>query len=71
MYCRMQEGRGLQQTASPLSSDETRSVNPLVHKALVTHTRHNVLTGYNLIHIYTGKWAIKNKKWYKYRTYFN
>ena len=29
-YCRMPEGWGLQQTASPPSREETRSVNPLV-----------------------------------------
>ncbi len=32
LYCRVPEGRGLQQTASPPSRDETRSVNPLVRK---------------------------------------
>ncbi len=29
-YCRVPEGRGLHQSARPLSRDETRSVNPLV-----------------------------------------
>ncbi len=32
IFCHMPEGQGLQQTASPLSRDETRSVNPLVRK---------------------------------------
>ena len=31
-YCRVPEGRGLHQTAKPLSRDETWSVNPLVHE---------------------------------------
>ena len=30
IYCRVPEGRGLQKTARPPGSDETRSVNPLV-----------------------------------------
>ena len=32
IYCHVPEGLGLQQTASPLSRDETRTVNPLVRK---------------------------------------
>ncbi len=32
IYCRVPEGQGLQQSASPLSRNETRSVNPLVRK---------------------------------------
>ncbi len=32
IYCGMPEGRGLHQTAIPPSSDETRSINPLVHE---------------------------------------
>ncbi len=30
VYCCVPQGNRLQQTASPLSSEETRSVNPLV-----------------------------------------
>ncbi len=41
IYCRVTEGRGLQQTASPTSHGETWSVNPFVRKQT-----------YNLIHVY-------------------
>ncbi len=52
-YCRVPEGWGIQQTAKPLSCDETWSVNPLVRQKMA-HTRHDVLTDYNLIHLIHG-----------------